>query len=178
MGIQSRICSDVIGGSPFGDADIPSTWEATCRRHHRGGYSIGTSVGGSAGPQGGGVPGDSVHRGQALAAKRGGSAVGPHQAARAARKYGQGRTVEGGGETSHALVHQWAPSLSWPRPFQASATEARRHNLEYRQPSGRRQPVHATVFIRMIARNHFRITPLISRMPGLMALVILSSWPC
>jgi hypothetical protein len=62
--------------------------------------------------QGGSVSGDSMHREEALAATRGGSAVRPHQAAGTARKHRQGRPVEGGGETGHSLVHRWAPSLS------------------------------------------------------------------
>jgi hypothetical protein len=62
--------------------------------------------------QGGSVSGDSMHRGEALAATRRGSAVRAHQAAGAARKHRQGRLVEGGGETGHSLVHRWAPSLS------------------------------------------------------------------
>ena len=62
--------------------------------------------------QGGSISGDSMHRGEVLAATRGGSAVRPHQAAGAARKHRQGRPVEGGGETGYSLVHRWAPSLS------------------------------------------------------------------
>jgi hypothetical protein len=62
--------------------------------------------------QGGSVSRDSMHRGEALAATRGGSAVRPHQAAGTARKHRQGRTVKGRGETGHSLVHRWAPSLS------------------------------------------------------------------
>ena len=69
--------------------------------------------GGSAGPfQRGVEPEDHVPRYAALAAIRGGSAVGPHQTAGAARKHRQGRTLEGGDKTSHSLSHGWAPSLS------------------------------------------------------------------
>jgi hypothetical protein len=40
-----------------------------------------------------------------MAATRGESTVRPHQAAGVARKHGQGRALESGGETGHSFSH-------------------------------------------------------------------------
>jgi hypothetical protein len=80
------------------DPDVPL-------RSHQARWGIDPSVGDQPGPRGGAEPGDHMLRDEARTLTRGGSAVGPHQAAGAARKHRQCRAFEGGEETSYALSH-------------------------------------------------------------------------